>query len=198
MATRAAKPKVITPEGEPVADDLDETADALENFDPEQLEDIELPEALVFHSDENAAAERKEDPGTPFEFDGKRYVAYRPKDAVMVTLLAAGSMNATMADQVQCVLQWLDHCLEPIAKMELQRRIYDRHDHLEWEDLTRVMIGLLKHWEGADMTREERRAALAKEKRQQALSAGRAAKTKAATASSAGRAGATRARGTRR
>ncbi len=190
------KAKVITPDGDPVDPELD-AVDALADFDPEQLDEIAIPDALVFQSDESAAEERKTDPGTPFEFDGNRYIAYRPKDAVMVTLLAAGSMNATMADQVQAVLQWLDHCLEPLAKMALQRRIYDRDDHLEWEDLAAVMTGLLQHWEDQDLTREERRSKQLKAERQKALETARASRAKAEVASVAGRGAASRPRSRR-
>lgn len=184
-STRAAKPKVITQDGEEVAD----TGAQLAELGDPPLEAPPIPDDLIFHSDEEAAKEREEDPGTPFQFDGKRYVAYRPKDAVMVTLLAAGSMNATMADQVQACLQWLDHCLDPIAKMELQRRIYDREDHLEWEDLAAIMTGLLHHWEKDETSREERREALKIARREQALDNARGPRTRAAAASGNGRAG---------
>lgn len=177
MPSTRSLPKVIDPDGSPVDDapDLDEEDETLPAAVP--LEEAEIPEALVFHSDAEAQEARAVDPGTPFEFDGKRYRAYRPKDAVMVTLLAASSNNATMADQVQAVMLWLSHCLEPVATMALQNRIYDRTDHLEWDDLAGIMVQLLKHWEAADANRATRRAG---EKTERRLPAGSPAARKTA------------------
>lgn len=164
--TTRSRTKVITPDGEPDEHTGPDTDEDLTDEAPDEDEDDEddaelvVPEELTFESDAEAREDRAEDPGTPFMFDGKTYLAYRPKDAVMVTLMAAGSSGATVGDQVQAVLRWLDHCLEPTAQMALSNRIYDREDKLEWDDLAEVMLKLLAYWEAHPIggNRSERRA----------------------------------------
>ncbi len=166
-ATRK-KPVVITEDGEPdpvgeqrISEQRlrDEAALDLREDDPEvddfDVEDAEVPDSLVFTSDFEAKEARDTDEGTVFEFDGRRFRAFKPKDTVMVTLIAATSSTSTVADQVDAVLKWLDHCLEPVAKMHLQNRLYDRDDPIEWDDLAGVMLALLDHWDGSG--RAERR-----------------------------------------
>lgn len=153
-----AKPKVITEDGEPVDGDgelLDATGDA-DQAEFVDVDDADIPESLVFHSDTEAQEKRETDPGTVFEFDGRRFRAFKPKDTVLVTMVGAASANATVADQVDAVTRFLNHCLEPVAKMHLQNRLYDRDDRLEWQDLAEIMIALLDHWDARP--REERRA----------------------------------------
>lgn len=157
--TRAARaPKVITPDGDAVEDPAELVDEEDQGQDEEDdLEEAAIPAELRFVSDAEAREDREADPGTVFEFDGRRYRAFKPKDAVMVTLIAANSDRASDTDRVNAVIRWLDHCLEDSAKHELSSRIYDREDKLEWEDLAAIMTSLLQYW-GKGKNRAERRA----------------------------------------
>lgn len=190
-ATRAPrkKPVVITEEGD-LVDEVDEQElrdeAALESheddpdYDDFDADEVEVPEALTFTSDFDAQEKRENDPGTVFEFDGRRFRAFKPKDTVMVTLIAASSSTSTVADQVDAVLKWLDHCLEPAAKMHLQNRLYDRDDPIEWDDLANVMLALLDHW---DVEEDGRRSGNRRARRE-------LKKKNAASSAAAGRQGA--------
>jgi hypothetical protein len=191
-ATRK-KPVVISEEGD-VLDGAtgeqrlrDEAALELHEDDPEyddfDVEDAEVPDTLVFTSDTDAKEKRDTDPGTVFEFDGRRFRAFKPKDTVMVTLIAASSSTATVADQVDAVLKWLDHCLEPAAKMHLQNRLYDRDDKIEWDDLASVMLALLEYWDDSGRMERRRRKQAMRERTDAANArAGRGAEGRAAVA----------------
>src|ERR1051325_1900736 len=163
--------RVIDESGAPV-DDEPRDDDA-----PVALDDVEVAEALVFTTTPDEDAADVEVKATVFELDGQRYRAFRPKQTVMVILLAATSRGAALAEQCQAVLTWLDHCLDPVAQMQLQNRLYDRNDNLQFEDLVDVMLGLMDRWDAeatAALSREERRS------REKALAAAARAESRSA------------------
>lgn len=90
----------------------------------------------------------------PFELDGESFVARKPKDSILIYLTAAASDNATDADRMYAVMQFINGCLTPAAQARIQSRLRDYDDDLELDDLVDLMEDLAEKF-GA----EKRRAA---------------------------------------
>jgi hypothetical protein len=132
---------------------VDETANVPE------LADAAVPASLSFNTPEDPEAEaRRNDPGTPFDLDGERFLAFEPKKAVRAMLFSAAAQGASDADRIHAVLTWCDASLSPLANMRIKARLLDRTDSLSVDHLVDIMNGLTDYWD-ARKSRAGRRAA---------------------------------------
>jgi hypothetical protein len=130
---------------------IDETAD-----DP-ALADVPLALSFTTPADPEAQ-ERRDDPGTPFDLDGERYLAFRPKRSVRAMLFSAAAQGASDAERIRAVLTWMDACLSPLAAMRINARLLDRTDDLGIDHLVDLMNGLTAYWDKQEGSRADRRS----------------------------------------
>lgn len=88
----------------------------------------------------------------PFELDGERFTARKPKDSILIYLTAAASENASDADRMYAVMQFINGCLTPAAQARIQARLRDYDDDLELDDLVDLMNDLAEKFGGKKST----------------------------------------------
>lgn len=82
----------------------------------------------------------------PFDLDGERYTIRKPKESVLIYLVAAVSESATTADQLQSVIQFINACFTPHGQARIQHRLRDPQDDLELSDLLPPLFDFARKW----------------------------------------------------
>jgi hypothetical protein len=94
----------------------------------------------------------------PFELDGEKYVARKPKDSVLVFLAAAQSDSASDADKVYAVMEFLRGSLTIASQQRIQSRLRDFEDPLEIPDLMPIITDVSAEF-GGDLAEAMKKAA---------------------------------------
>jgi hypothetical protein len=126
-----------------------------------------MTEALVF----NTRPKESHVPDVEFTLDEREYTAQAPKKAAWGVLV--GAINNRSADSFQAAMAFLDACLDIPDQMFLERRLRDRDDHLDIDDLLEIVEALCEEWEpylgeefgelsGENRTRRRQRSRTAK------------------------------------
>ncbi|MBA9005916.1 hypothetical protein [Thermomonospora cellulosilytica] len=134
-----------------------------------QDDDLELPpvpEELVFTtSAKDRPAADEGDRELPFEIDGERYVAHRPADSSFALVMSAGARTMSAPNRMAAITRFLDSTLSPESRDRLLDRLEDPDDPFELEDLTRVLVALVKRWSAASRPGKARQRAGSRRRR---------------------------------
>lgn len=77
---------------------------------------------------------------------GLDFVAYPPKDLALMMMASGISTGAQVGQQAWSVGFFLDACTDPATRFSLGNRMRSRHDPLELEDITDVVLALMQKW----------------------------------------------------
>lgn len=91
-------------------------------------------------------------PDVPFKLDGDEYLARGPKGTQLAYLMAGASSYKTDADRIASLLDFFEEVLIEPGKARLRRRMLDRDDPLDLDDVVPVFEHLIETWGGRPNT----------------------------------------------
>jgi hypothetical protein len=99
----------------------------------------------------SAALESDEDPEveapTEFSQDGEVFRAYRPTGGQVAVLLSkTASTHATAPERVAAMIDFFAGVLDEESHQILVRRLMDRNDKFELEDVNNILVYLMEEW----------------------------------------------------
>lgn len=99
-----------------------------------------MTEPLAFTSPSRAEA-----PRTPFELDGERLIAIKPKLATLIYLIRemGGENNA---DDMALVEGFLEQAMEPDSAKRIRERLADPEDGFDVDVLNQILNALQEVW----------------------------------------------------
>jgi len=88
------------------------------------------------------------DGAEPIEFkvDGETYTAYPPSPGQLALLIAAQAKNREPEESIAAVIDFLDGILDEDAQAMFRRRLLDRNDPFDFDNVEQIMEGLIEEW----------------------------------------------------
>lgn len=77
---------------------------------------------------------------------GLEFVAHPPKDIALMLMASGLATGARLGQQAWAVGFFLDACTDTTTRVQLGARLRARHDPLEMEDVTDIVLGLMQKW----------------------------------------------------
>lgn len=105
---------------------------------------------LQFDTPERQEASSLAIPGSEpiqFQLDGVPVMAYPPTNEQMMLYAAMiGRSTADIEEMAAGVIDFLDQLFDEDGRRLFRRRLLDRHDPFNFEDVLRITRGLLEEW----------------------------------------------------
>lgn len=81
-----------------------------------------------------------------FEVDGFACTAYRPTEGQFAILMASTGRHSSMDDMVAGIINFVDGMLDDTSSAHLMKRLMDRKDKFELENVQEIMEWLIEEW----------------------------------------------------
>jgi len=88
------------------------------------------------------------DGAEPIEFmvDGEQYTAYPPTPGQMALLVSAQAKNRDPGESIAAIIDFLDGILDENAQADFRKRLLDREDPFDFDNVEQIMEGLIEEW----------------------------------------------------
>lgn len=81
-----------------------------------------------------------------FTVDGEEFTAYPPSAGQLALLMAGQAKNREVEESVAAIIDFLDGILDEHAQEVFRRRMLDRNDPFDFDNVEAIMEGLVEEW----------------------------------------------------
>lgn len=81
-----------------------------------------------------------------FTLDGEEFTAYPPTTGQMALMLSTQADSRDVATQVAGLIDFLDGILDEHGQETFRRRLLDRDDPFDFDDVNMILDGLVEEW----------------------------------------------------
>lgn len=81
-----------------------------------------------------------------FSVDGIEYMAYPPSPGQLALLISAQAKNREPEESIAAIIDFLDGILDENAQADFRRRLLDRDDPFDFDNVETIMEGLIEEW----------------------------------------------------
>lgn len=81
-----------------------------------------------------------------FKIDGEEFTAYPPSPGQMAMLIQAQADSRDVTESIAAIIDFLDGILDEEAQKMFRRRLLDRNDPFDFDNVNELVEGLVEEW----------------------------------------------------